>query len=140
MSTAPLSSLENNDRAETMVNGGDPGDRGTPSVADRVVERVAGHAAMQADAAAAPWRVLGVNLGESRQNDDVHVRAKVDGHSATVQATIAVRWPASIREVAEQTRRRIREDVAAMTDIAVEHIDIDVVSLNVPSRTTPRVR
>lgn len=137
MSTATLTTVQGSDRSET----GDPGDRGTLIVADRVVQRVAGYAVMQVDAAAAaPRRVLGVNLGEARDDDDVHVRAKVDGHTATVEATVAVRWPASIHEVAERTRVRIRQDVAAMTDVTVDHIDLDVVSLNAPTRATPRVR
>lgn len=116
-------------------------DRGTLTVSDRVVERVAGYAVTLVDsAAAAPRRVLGVTVGEAETDDEARVRARVAGDTATVEATIAVGWPASIRAVAEQARRRIRDDVGRITDVRVDHIDIDVVSLSVPGADRPRVR
>lgn len=141
MSGATLTPVEDADRSDVGTTLSDPAERGTLTVHDRVVERVAGYAVTQVDAAtAAPRRILGVNVGDAREQSAVHVQAKVDGHSATVDATIAVRWPASIREVVERTRQRVRDDVLRMTDVTVDHIDIDVVSLSVPTRATPRVR
>lgn len=111
------------------------------SIADRVVERVAGYAVtLVEDATAAPRRVLGVNVGGARPDDDARTRATVHGSIATVEATIAVRWPASVRSVAQQTRRRIREDVARVTGVDVDHVDIEVVSMDVPTATARRVR
>ncbi|NMR20079.1 Asp23/Gls24 family envelope stress response protein [Cellulomonas fimi] len=118
-----------------------PADRGTLTVSDRVVERVAGYAVTLVDsAAAAPRRILGVTLGEAEDDDEARVRAQVAGDTATVQATIAVGWPASIRQIAEQARQRIRDDVQRITDVRVDHIDINVVSLTVPGAHRPRVR
>ncbi len=117
------------------------GERGTLSVADRVVGRIAGYAVtLVDDAAAAPRRVLGVNMGSARPDDDANVSARVDGCTATVDVTIAVRWPASVRAVAEDARRHIRDEITRITDVRVDHIDVDVVSMDVPTRRPPRVR
>lgn len=113
--------------------------RGSLTIADRVVERVAGYAVTQVDrASAAPRRVLGVNVGDARPQEEASVRARVHGDIATVDASIAVAWPTSVRSVCEAVRRRIREDVDHITGVRVEQIDLDVVSMSVP--TAPRRR
>ncbi len=119
----------------------DPGERGQLSVADRVVERVAGYAVTLVDGAlAAPKRVLGVNVGESRPEEEAQVRARVHGSFATVEATIAVRWPASVHQVAADVRTRLRDEVARVAAVEVDYVDIDVVSLSAPQTPVPRVR
>ncbi len=116
-------------------------DRGSLTVADRVVKRVAGYAVtLVPDATAAPRRVLGVNLGDSRPEDAAHVDARVQGDTATIEATIAVRWPESVRQVAGQVRETIRDQVQTITGVRVDHVDIDVVSMNVPEKKTRRVQ
>lgn len=116
-------------------------DRGTLTVDDKVVEKVAGYAAtLVPDAIAAPRRVLGVNVGESRPDSAAHVRARVQGDTATVDATIAIRWPKSIRSVAEQVRHTIRDEVQRITGVEVDHIDLDVVSLKTPQTKRRRVQ
>lgn len=108
----------------------EPGERGRLHVADRVVERVAGYAVtLIPDAAAAPRRVLGRSMGQRDADDEAKIRADVHGGSATVHATIAVRWPASVRAVTQAVRNRIREDLTLITNVKVDHVDIDVVSL-----------
>lgn len=118
-----------------------PDDAGRLIVAERVVEKVAGFAVMQVpDAAAAPHRVLGFNVGEARPEDTAGVRAEVQDEIASVRATIAVRWPRSVQEVAEEVRRRIRHEVTSQTGVRVDHVDVDVVSLTFPESAEPRVR
>lgn len=125
----------------THAGRGDPAERGTLTIADRVVEKVAGHAVtLVADAAAAPRRVLGVAVGEREEGDRANVAASIVGHTATVEATIAVAWPCSVRSVVADTRRRIREDVRRITDVQVDYIDVDVVSMRLPERSGRRVR
>lgn len=120
---------------------GDPSERGSLTVADRVVERVAGYAVtLVPDAVAAPRRVLGLNVGESRPDSSAHVTAHVHGSTASVEATVAVRWPHSVREVSDQIRSRIRDDVEAITAVRVDHVDIDVVSMSVPTKPVRRVQ
>ena len=118
-----------------------PEDRGSLSIADRVVERVAGYAATQVDgAAAAPRRVLGISVGEARPDTEAAVRATVDGSVATVEATIAVSWPQSVRRVTDQLRARIREDVRRVTDVEVAHVDVDVVDFVTTTAPARRVQ
>lgn len=114
---------------------------GRLEVADRVVEKIAGHAVtLVADAAAAPRRVLGVRVGQARPEDAANVSAEVHDGIASVQATIAVRWPNSVQEVAAEVRRRIREEVTSLTGVEVDHVDVEVVSMTVSGSAEPRVR
>jgi uncharacterized alkaline shock family protein YloU len=116
-------------------------ERGGLSVADRVVEKVASFAVTTVpDAAAAPRRMLGVNVGESHEEGLPSVEARVSGDVATVRARIAVRWPRSVTEVADAVRERIRKEVAEITGIRVDHIDLEVTSLDVASPEERRVQ
>ena len=118
-----------------------PEERGRLTVAERVVERVAGYAATQVDgAAAAPRRLLGISIGEARPDAAAAVRATVDGSVATVEATIAVAWPQSVRRVTEALRSRIREDVRRVTDVEVAHVDVDVVDFVTAATPARRVQ
>lgn len=124
--------------ADPPADGPDePGERGSLTIADRVVERVAGYAVTQVEgASAAPRRVLGVNVGEARPGSEASVQARVDGRTATVEATIAVEWPRPVTAVAQQLRTQVRAEVLRLTEVQVAHVDIDVVSFaSAPSRS-----
>jgi uncharacterized alkaline shock family protein YloU len=113
---------------------------GRLEVADQVVEKVAGHAVtLVSGAAAAPRRLLGINVGQARPMDSASVTAQVEDGIASVQATIAVRWPRSVQAVADEVRRRIRDDVTSLTGVRVDHIDVEVVSMT-SATSAPRVR
>ena len=118
-----------------------PEERGRLTVDDRVVEKVAGYAVtFVTDAAAAPRRVLGVNIGAARPAGAASVHAQVQDDIASVHAAIAVRWPRSVQEVADEVRERIRSEVAAITGVRVDHVDVEVVSMTLPDSAEPRVR
>lgn len=118
-----------------------PEERGTLTIADRVVERVAGYAATQVDGAvAAPRRVLGISVGEARPDAEVAVRATVDGSVATVEATVAVTWPRSVRRVTDALRAHVREDVHRVTGVEVAHVDVDVVDFVTTAAPARRVQ
>jgi uncharacterized alkaline shock family protein YloU len=117
-----------------------PEERGRLRVDDRVVEKVAGYAVtFVTDAAAAPRRVLGVSFGEARPDDAASVRAQVRDDIASVHATVAVRWPRSVAEVADEIRQRIRSEVTAITGVHVDHVDVEVVSMRLPDSAARRV-
>ena len=119
---------------------GDPAERGSVSIADRVVERIAGHAVTQVEgASAAPRRLLGVSLGSDRPDKEASVEARIDGHTVTVDATIAVGWPASVRAVTARLRTHVRAEVERLTGMHVAHIDVDVVSMRAPAAQPRRV-
>ncbi|WP_217629059.1 Asp23/Gls24 family envelope stress response protein [Sanguibacter gelidistatuariae] len=120
---------------------GEPETRGQLHISDRVVERVAGYAVTWVpDAIAAPRKVLGLTMGQRDTDDEAKVRVQVHGSVATVHAKIGVRWPASVRSVAEQVRSRIRADLAEITQVTVDHVDIDVVDLPPDTAHAARVR
>lgn len=115
-------------------------ERGRLTVHDRVVEKVAGYAVtLVADAAAAPRRVLRVSIGEARPDAAPSVQAQVDDDTASAEVTIAVRWPRSVQEVADEVRERIRSEVKAVTGVRMDHVDVDVVSMTFPDQARPRV-
>lgn len=108
----------------------DSAERGSTSIADRAVTRIAGHAVTQVEGAgAAPRRLLGVPLGGDRPDREASVTARVDGSTVTIDATIAVGWPASVRAVTDRLRTHVRGEVARLTGMSVAHIDVDVVSM-----------
>ena len=128
-------------RTTGAARSGEPGDRGELTIADRVVERVAGYAATQVPgASAAPRRVLGINVGDARPDGEAAVQARVDGRTATIEATIAVEWPRSVREVTRQFREQVRADVLHLTGVRVAHVDIEVVSLPAHAAAARRVQ
>ena len=117
-----------------------PEERGRLTVDDRVVEKVAGYAVtFVTDAAAAPRRVLGVNIGAARPADAASVDAQVQDDIASVHAAIAVRWPSSVQRVADEVRERIRSEVTAITGVRVDHVDVEVVSMTLPNASERRV-
>ena len=117
-----------------------PEERGRLTVDDRVVEKVAGYAVtFVTDAAAAPRRVLGVNVGAARADDAASVHAQVQDDIASVHAAIAVRWPRSVQKVADEVRERIRSEVTAITGVRVDHVDVEVVSMTLPDAAERRV-
>ncbi|TKJ16849.1 hypothetical protein A6V29_12750 [Blastococcus sp. CCUG 61487] len=127
--------------ADESSNPEDAAERGSLTIANRVIERVAGYAATQVEgASAAPRRLLGINIGDARPDDEASVRARVDGQTATVEATIAVEWPRSIVDVAQRLRSRVRDDVLNLTGVQVAHVDVDVVSLPAPTSPSRRVQ
>ena len=124
-------------------NYADPGpreDAGRLDVADQVVEKVAGHAVtLVSGAAAAPEAPAGHERRPGEAEDAASVTAQVEDGIASVQATIAVRWPKSVQAVADEVRRRIRDDVTSLTGVRVDHVDVEVVSMTIPT-SAPRVR
>ena len=115
-------------------------ERGRLTVDDRIVEKVAGHAVTTIrDAAAAPRRVLGVKIGQARPDDAASVQAQVVDDIASVRVAIAVRWPTSVQQVADEVRERIRSEVTAITGVRVDHVDVEVVSMTLPDSSERRV-
>ena len=84
--------------------------------------------------------MLGINVGDVPPDKEASVDARVDGRTATVDATVAIGWPASIRTVAARVRQQIRQDVEHITGVRVAHVDIDVVSLSAPAASRRRVQ
>lgn len=119
----------------------EPGERGTTTIADRVVERVATHAVTDVErAAGAPRTVLGQSVGRVDEDTPARTSATVDGDLVTVSVSMSVAYPSPVREVAAQVRRRVIDRVQYITGLQVAEVDIDVPALGVRRPHQPRVR
>lgn len=139
--TAPASDADPAHDDEPLPELPEAGERGRLTIAEKVVERVAGYAVTQVDGvSAAPRRLLGVTVGDARPDTEASVSAQVDGSVGTVRATVAIAWPNPVRVVADRLRAAIRDDVALMTDVRVAQVDVDIVSFAAATAPTRRVR
>ena len=116
----------------------DPGDRGTLTIADKVVEKVAAQAVSEVDlATGAPRTLLGKRLGAADPDRRPRADARVDGDRVGVTVTLAVQWPAPVREVAQNVRQHLTDRVSELTGLTVAEVDVDVPVL-VSRRSRPR--
>lgn len=119
----------------------EPAERGRLHINDRVVEKVAAQAVAEVDrATGAPRTLFGQALGSATKDTPARTSARVDGDVVTVSVSMSVQWPASIREVAAQARRRIIDRVSEITGRTVAQVDIDVPTLLTRRIAPPRVR
>ncbi|PSK95861.1 putative alkaline shock family protein YloU [Murinocardiopsis flavida] len=103
---------------------GDPAERGTTTVTDRVVAKVAQRAAAEVEGVCERSGRLGGLVGAAPGAAAVQVRRS--GTSVTLRMVIAVRYPAPLRAVAREVRARVRTRVEAHTGLVVRHTDIEV--------------
>lgn len=124
-------------------------DRGTVSIADRVVMKIAAQAAVEnPDAGAAAARMLGRvvpaagRLGVRGTDLDAlpKTSVEVDGTKAFVNLEISVRWPACVPEVTRQIRVRVRDRVRELTGLEVDEVHIVVADLAADITPPSRVR
>jgi uncharacterized alkaline shock family protein YloU len=119
----------------------DPAERGTLQIADKVVQKIAAQAVSEVDlAGGAPRTLLGKRLTKADPDSRARADAHVDGGLVTLQVTLAVQWPAPVREVAEQARRHLTARVHELTGLTVAEVDVDVPALISTRRPAPRVR
>lgn len=98
--------------------------RGRTTVADRVVVKVAQHAAEQIDGTGGVRRrKLGVPLSSDRHAD---VATDIDGDLVVVRVRLAVQWPHPVRTVARQVREHITSEVYRITGREVAEVDVSV--------------
>ncbi|WP_380166351.1 Asp23/Gls24 family envelope stress response protein [Jannaschia sp. R86511] len=114
--------------------------RGVTTVADRVVQKIAGRAVTEVPAAGgAARRVLGIALGDDELQDHPVVDAHVDGGVVTVDVEMSVTYPEPVADVAGAVRRRVDERVSSLTGLRVAQVDIRVTSLVTGTPATRRV-
>lgn len=123
----------------------EPGRRGRLHIADRVVEKVASQAVTEVDlATGTPRTVLGRTLLGRAPEPDPDRRARADAHVdgglVTVAVTLAVQWPAPVRQVADEVRRHLTARIHEMTGLEVAQVDVDVTALVTGRRPAARVR
>ena len=114
-------------------------ERGTTTVADRVVVAVAARAAAEVPGIgrAARRGVRGPG-GARRPDRDPQVEATVSGDTVSLRLQLSVIYPRSVRAVTHEVRRHVTDRVGVLTGKTVVAVDVTVVSLPLPV-AAPRV-
>ena len=99
-----------------------PEERGTLTIADRVVERIASIAASEvpgvADIGSGWTQIVRRSLPTSQ--------ARVAGGRSRIGVDIAAVWPAALDELAAAVHSHVTERVFALTGVAVDGVDVTV--------------
>ena len=105
--------------------------RGRLWVSNLVVEKVASLAAASVpEVGAPPGRRARRGRASNRGGGRPKASARVRAGSARLELTMSVEYPASVSEVLDAVRTKVRADVAALTGVRVAHVDVDVPALS----------
>ncbi len=131
----------NSDAPEVVEHTEDPTERGSLEIAPRVVEKIAARAVAEIDlATGTPRSVLGQTLGQPQTDTPARTSARLDGRVVSIDVSMAVRWPADVRAVTREVRRRVIDRVGQLTGLSVAEVDIDVPALLTAVESQRRVR
>ena len=112
-------------------------DRGTTTLADRVVEKIAARAATDVPhALGLTRRAVGREFGRP----SVRAHAQIDGDVASLQLELAVQYPASARATTRGVREHVADRVTMLCGLTVDHIDITVAVLRRVDQGRKRVQ
>ena len=105
------------------------GPRGTTTIADRVVAKIAAQAASEIDhVGGRRRRLLGIPLPVGDQQRP-HVDAQVNGKTARLQMSLGIEYPAPLRAITRQVRAATIARIHELARIEVNTLDITVVAL-----------
>ena len=99
-----------------------PEDRGTTTIADRVVERIASMAAGEVE------KVADTRQGLTRllRGKLPSASAVVAGDTSRITVEVAAAWPTPLPTLAAHVRERVAEQVVDLTGITVVAVDVTV--------------
>lgn len=117
-----------------------PPERGTTTIAPKVFEQLAAHAAAEV-----PGVEGVVQTGPSRflpwtSGSPAEAAADLDDDGVLLELTFNVAYPQPVRQVADRVRRHVADRVMALTGRRIQEINITVPDLVVPRRGHARVR
>lgn len=128
-----MRSSEHHQPASTSTVLADAETRGSTTIADRVVERMAAAASGEIEqGGGSKRRLLGVPAGRHDAGRPPLVHARVHGSVATIAVRLSVAYPASVPTVTEQVRTRIIDRLAELAGIRARTVDITVTALPLP--------
>jgi uncharacterized alkaline shock family protein YloU len=124
----------------TKRGGGDPGARGRTTIADGVVEKIAGMAARDVDGVHAMGSGLSRTFGAVRdrvpggttKSVTRGVKAEVGEVQAALDLEIVVDYGVSIADVARDVRENVITAVERMTGLEVVEVNIAVSDVKLP--------
>ncbi|MEU1089735.1 Asp23/Gls24 family envelope stress response protein [Streptomyces sp. NPDC005576] len=138
----PDGSGEDRGRSLTKRGGGDAGTRGRTTIADGVVEKIAGLAARDVDGVHAMGGGLSRTFGAMRdrvpgggsggKSPSRGVKAEVGESQAALDLEIVVDYGFAIHEVARDVRENVVAAVERMTGLEVVEVNIAVSDVKLP--------
>lgn len=115
----------------------DPATRGTTTLADRVVEKIAARAATEVThCVGLPRTIAGIATGGTA----VQASANRDGSVTGLSLKIGLEYPAPVVTTTRRVRGHVSDVVHRLCDLTVDHVDIQVAAMVHPERTERRVR
>jgi uncharacterized alkaline shock family protein YloU len=107
----------------------DPATRGTLTVADKVIERIAAIAATQVRGVVPTGSRWDRTMGRALPRVD----SRTAGSRARLMVEIAVEWPAALGEVAVGVRSAVADQLHALAAIDADGVDVIVVKIVLPT-------
>jgi len=114
--------------------GSDPSTRGKLTIADRVVDKIAGRAARDVGGVVATGSALDKVVGRRLPR----VTTTTRGKQTRIGIDIAVAWPRSAAGVAAEVRDAVRQAVADLAGLSVMAVDVSVAKLESARSQNPR--
>lgn len=104
-----------------------PAERGTTTVADRAVQRIAGQLVVEMEGVGGTSRrLLGLTVGD---DEAPTVAAAVRGEHVTLDVALSVCYPASVARTTAAAREQLSREVGELTGLTVDRVDITVAAL-----------
>ncbi len=105
------------------------GQRGRLEIADRVIDRIAGHAAMSVPGVVETGSTIGKIVGRRLPR----VSSRVHGSGANVSMDIAVAWPHSLGTVAREVRKTVGSQLTSLAGMSTLVVDVYVAKVEPPT-------
>jgi uncharacterized alkaline shock family protein YloU len=118
-----------------------PSQRGSTTIADRVIEQMASIAANEVDGVVGLGgslsRAMGQVVGRVRGKEHTTpgVEVEVSATQAAVDLMVRMHYPASIPEVTDEIRRRVVERIGSLAGLQVVEVNIAIIDLVLPGES-----
>ncbi|GHF33848.1 putative alkaline shock family protein YloU [Amycolatopsis bartoniae] len=120
------------------VTGLPPAARGTTTVSERAVQRIATRLVVDMeDVGGTARRLLGVTVAD---DEAPKVAATVRHEHVTLDVELSVPYPASVARTTEAARAQLTRDVGELTGLTVDRVDVTVTALRGDRAAGRRVR
>ncbi|WP_409180907.1 Asp23/Gls24 family envelope stress response protein [Amycolatopsis sp. VS8301801F10] len=108
-----------------------PEERGSLTISEHAVERMAAHAAGEIDrVGGAAGRTLGISLGGEALDRSAKTSARIAGGEVELDVRISLEYPAPVGATTERVRGHLRGEVERMTGMPVRRVGITVTALH----------
>ncbi|WP_037370608.1 Asp23/Gls24 family envelope stress response protein [Amycolatopsis orientalis] len=109
-----------------------PDERGSLTISEHVLERLAAHAAGEIDrVGGSAGRTLGISLGGEALDRSAKTSARIAGGEVELDVRISLEYPAPVGATTERVRGHLRERVEDLTGMPVRRVGITVTALHV---------